>query len=135
MTTVFEIVGAIADQLRTLDGMTVYTEPPGVVTTPSIILSLGGIDYDTTMSRGSDDVTINTELFVTAGPQGAENLYSYLDGQGPNSIKALFEEDSTLDGLVHDCVLSTAGSADRAGMAQAQYLHIDLTFTVLAVLG
>jgi len=135
MTTVFGIIGAIADRLRTLDGMTVYTEPPGTVTTPAVILSLGGIEYDTTMSRGSDDVTVVAELFVTAGPQGAENLYSYLDGQGPNSLKELFESDTTLDGLVHDCALSSVGSADRAGVSKPEYLHIDLTFTVMTVLG
>lgn len=135
MTTIFEIIGAIAERLRTLDGMTVYTEPPGAVTTPAVILSLGGIEYDTTMSRGSDDVTIAGELFVTAGPQGAENLYSYLDGQGTNSLKALFEADFTLGSLVHDCALRSVGNADRAGMAQADYLHIGLEWIVMAVLG
>jgi hypothetical protein len=135
MATIFGIINAIAVQLRTLDGMTAYTEPPGTVTTPSIILSLGGIEYDTSMSRGSDDVTIIGELFVTAGPQGAETLYSYLDGQGSNSLKALFEADPTLGDLVDDCAVSVAGSAGRAQMAQSEYLRIELAWTVMATLG
>lgn len=135
MVTIKEIVDAIADGLRTLAGLTVYVEPPGAVDTPAVILSLGGIDYDTSMSRGSDDVTIIGDLMVTAGPQGVEKLYSYLDGQGLNSVKALFESDPTLGGLVHDCALSSVGRADRADMAQSEYFHLELAWIVMAVLG
>ena len=135
MVTIKEIVDAIADRLRTLGGLTVYVEPPGTVATPAMILSLGGIDYDTSMSRGSDDVRITGDLMVTAGPQGVETLYSYLDGQGANSLKALFEEDPTLGAIVHDCALSSVGRADRADMAQAEYFHIELEWAVMAVLG
>jgi hypothetical protein len=107
--------------------MTVYTEPPGVVTTPSRVLSLGGLDYDTDDGQGEVRRRADSPPTCSSPPalsgHGDPLLPTWTAVPSDRSLKALYEADPTLDGLVHDiAVQSTAGRADQGSqMAQARY--------------
>lgn len=71
-------------------------------TPPAIEIFPGVVTYDRTMARGLDEVLFTVRITVGAGlEQGAQdNLDSYLERTGTNSVKTLIESDLTLGGKV-----------------------------------
>ena len=132
MARIKPIVEAIAEVLRGLEGMTVYTEPVGSVDTPAAIVLLGPGDFTTTMARDSRDLDVVVDLFTSTGPQGMENLYAYLDDDGSASIDAALADNETLSGLVDSAEIVSYSKPDRAEMSNGEFYHVELTITVRA---
>lgn len=130
MAKIFPIVKAIAGVLESIDGLTVYKEPPRTVDTPAAAVYLAPLDYDTTMNRDSDDMAFVIDLFMTDGPQGIENLYEYLDSDGDRSVIARLAEDPTLGGLVDFAVLSVSDRPDRITVGTSDFVHVELLVSV-----
>lgn len=130
MADIKQVADGIADRLETIDGLGVHREPPGTVESPAAAVSLESVDYDSTMSRGSDDLTFVVDLFLTDGPQGLENLYAYLNGSGAKSIKAAVEEDPTLGGVAMYAVVTEARKPNRAEVGQGSFLHAEVAIVV-----
>lgn len=130
MPSIKTVADAIADRLRAIDGLQVYVEPPGTVDAPAAVVLLRAIDYDTTMSRGSDELSFIVDLFTTLGREGIENIYGYLDGDGGRSIKAVVEEDPTLNGVVFDAAVTGTGKPDRVDVGGAEFYHVEVMLTV-----
>lgn len=94
----WDVMGALGDGLRTIQGLRVYpyTEarvmpPAGMVTLPRTYA------FDATFDRGSDDLTIPIVIFV--GRVDAESshraLCAYVDGAGSYSVKEAIEKYDT----------------------------------------
>jgi hypothetical protein len=132
MARIKPIVDAIAEVLRGIEGMTVYTEPVGTVETPAAIVLLGAGDYLTTMAKDSRDFAVAVDLFVSTGPQGMEKLYSYLDDDGPNSIDAALDDDESLGDLVDSAQVASYLAPDRVEMSNGEFYHVELVIRVMA---
>lgn len=70
--------------------------PPGVQIIPP------GVEYDRAMRRGLDEWTFTIQAFVSFGEEfsAQQNLDAMCSPSGTQSIKALLEADTTLNGTV-----------------------------------
>lgn len=128
MADIQQIVEAIATLLRTIPDLTVYTEPPGTVDTPAAVVLLGPGTYDTTMSRGTDDMGFVLDVFESStSPQGMQNLYAYLAGSGSKSIVAKFHSDPQLGGVVQFAEVTGWEKPDRVEIGDSEYYHVEIT--------
>jgi hypothetical protein len=99
---------AIADRFSEIPNLTGLKKVPGEITPPAALVVLETINYDTTMQRGSDEYVFIGLVLVskTAEKAGQDALFEYMSGAGVKSVKAKFEEDPTLGGLVYDANVS-----------------------------
>lgn len=128
MADIQAVIEGVATALETIPGLQVHTEPPGTVAAPAAVVALAGIDYDTTMARGTDDLTITVDLFVSlSGTQGMQHLYAYLDGAGEKSIVQAVAGDVTLGGVAEFVYVDGASKPDRVEMGQTELYHVEVS--------
>lgn len=89
-----DVMAAIGDGLRTIDGLRVFDFPPNSAQPPFAFVGMPeSIAYDLTMRRGSDrftiDVYVGVSSVVDRSAQAA--LCDYAAGSGPLSIKEAIE--------------------------------------------
>ena len=87
-------------------------------------IELGPIDYDSTMDRGSDDVTWTLSFIGDAHAEGIRNLYQYLNGSGAKSVKACFHQNPKLDGVVEWAVITDSEKPDHVEIGQAEFYRV-----------
>jgi len=71
---------------------------------PTIDIRPGGIQYDTAMARGNDDMTFLVRAIVAFNDDvGAQTkLDTLLDATATDGLKTVLEHDKTLGGVVSD---------------------------------
>lgn len=89
-----DVMTEIAEVLRELDGLHVYSKPTGRIEVPALLVPLPKITYDETYARGQD--TYEMDLVLIAGPAGdrpggAVVASRYTTGAGPDSVKAALD--------------------------------------------
>lgn len=90
------VMDEIAVRLRLAPSLTgrTYAYPPGSVTPPTAIVSYpSNYAYDETYGRGMDRMN-GTVVVVVGKPterQSRDQLTKYVDGSGPESVKALLD--------------------------------------------
>lgn len=100
MADISALVAGLATRLKTISGLHVYTRRPFTIDAPAAVFSLEQIDFDTTMSRGSDDIMFLATLFTQMGSdRGEDQLYAYMARSGALSINDAIDGDTTLGGL------------------------------------
>lgn len=101
----------------------VYTRRPGTIDTPAMIFSLERIEYDVAMSRGADDIMLHGTVFTSmATDRGESQLYDFMRGSGPTSIKAVIENgDETLGGVAQYVVVTGVRAPGIATYGGSQY--------------
>lgn len=94
----------LATALSQIHGLTVSTTQTSNVQPPHAIISLPSGEYDSTMGRGSDTLTLQVTIYMTRAddPMGLELLDDYVAGHGSRSVKAVLEEptDTGLDAMI-----------------------------------
>lgn len=136
MASVTTIRDALRTRLRTISGLRVPDRPPGEISPPTAIVTGPSINYDSTMSRGSDDFTFTVTLLVSrAWDRAAEDqLDAYLAGSGSGSIKATLE--ATPAGLGESTVdfvrVTSSTEPDMIEVGQVEYLGVQFTVDVTA---
>lgn len=129
MTGIFEVITAVADLFASV-GFNAYKEPVGTVDSPAVIVTLGPGQPDSSMDGDSDDYVLVADLFFTAGPQGMENLYEYLNRAGDRSLVTLFKVNEDLDGLVDWARISSWDKPNRVVMANGTFYHVEIQISV-----
>jgi hypothetical protein len=91
---------AIATQLQTVPNLTVSQFRVNAVQAPHAIISVPSGQYDSTMGRGSDTVTVQIIVLVSRADDetGLALLDEFVVGHGLRSIKTVVEQASG-DGL------------------------------------
>jgi hypothetical protein len=120
------IADAIATRVRTITALTNRTsafgkdfaDPPWAIVVPS---PGDFITFDSSMARGSDDLTFIIKVVVLAGDDRASQdaLTTYLDTSGSGSIKAAV--DGTLGGVVSFATVTAARNYGEVQWAGVQY--------------
>lgn len=88
----------LAAALGTIDGLRAYGYYADNVTPPSAVVDWPDeIDYDSTMQRGSDRVTLPVGVLVGRldARSSRDRLSKYVAGDGPDSVKAAIEAHVT----------------------------------------
>lgn len=107
MPTISQIREGIQVRLRTIPDLKVPKRVPDTVDPDAAVVRYAGTNFDTSMSRGSDDQTWIVQILTSkASDRGQDALYEYLDGEGARSVKAAFEADPKLGGLVDFAVVA-----------------------------
>lgn len=117
-----------ATALRQIHGLTVSTTQTSNVQPPHAIITLPSGQYDSTMGRGSDQLSLQVVVYITRAddPVGLELLDDYVAGHGSRSIKAVLEEP-TDTGLTDAMVrvrsyeVGTASSPDGSEFLAATF--------------
>ena len=117
MADIGALLEGLSAQLETIDGLRVREEMTGSIHPPAAVLSLDEIAYDTTMARGSDDVTFNVHVFTSMASErtGQQALFEFLNGSGPKSVRAAIDADPTLGGRA---MYAEVRSVDDVGIAK-----------------
>jgi hypothetical protein len=106
MASLSALRAGLATRLATISGLNAHADVPDSVTPPAATVRPAPetfIQWDTSMSRGSDDCTFVVTLFVSRASDtaGQSALDEYLAGSGAKSIKTAIEGDATLAGIAH----------------------------------
>ncbi len=102
MADIEQVFAGIGERLRTIPALKVHETWPDEITPPAAAIRLGGVTFDTTQSRGSDDLVVIVHLFTsrTMTTAGQAKLYGFMKGSGESSVKAAIEGDPTLNDTV-----------------------------------
>ena len=114
-----EIRHGLVDGLKTLPGLTVSPYRAANVQPPHAVIGLPQIEYDGTMGRGMDTLSLQILVYVTRADEelAQASIDEFLSGHDGQSLKTVLE-DTGLTGLTQASVTllrtetGTASSAD-----------------------
>ncbi len=123
MADIAALLEGLGAQLETIQGLRVHEEMTGSVHPPAAVLSLDEITYDTTMARGSDDVTFHVHVFTSMSSEraGQKALFAFLAGSGEKSVRAAIDADPTLGGVAMFAEVQSVGDVGIAKFADVSY--------------
>lgn len=137
MADLAAIRAGIARNLSVIPDLQVSAYMLANPTPPCVQVIPGDTDFDLSMHRGLDEITMR--VVVTVGlvaDIGAQvSLDEYLDGSGPRSIKQAVESDSTLGGVVADASVTTATGPKVLASEQGGVLFSEWTVQVIGTGG
>jgi hypothetical protein len=125
---------ALAAAVNSISGLVVHATIPSSLNVPAAVIAPATgqfLTFDTTMSRGSDDLAFRVLVLVgvqdDAGAQG--KLDAYLAGSGASSIKAAVEADPDLGGTVHYVTVEGASDYGLHDFGGTSYFGAAFTVT------
>lgn len=125
-----DLMDELATALGTLDGLRVFPYYADRVTPPAAVVGWPELDYDTTMARGADRLTL--PIYVMVGKVDARSsrdaLAGYLDGAAPGSVKA------ALDGGTYtacDSVRVLSATVQALTVAGVEYLAAEFQVDIM----
>jgi hypothetical protein len=125
----------LATQLQTISGLRVYEYIPGTPNFPCAVIRLNRVGYDSTLSRGSDEIDFVITMAVGRADDriAQTSIETYLAGTGSLSVKTAIENDPTLGGAALNTRVQEArniATEDRGdGLS---FLTVDFAVTVIA---
>lgn len=108
--TIGQIVDGIEARLLTIPGLHVTDYSPDQTVYPAAFITVPEVDnYRATFGRGRVQLNPTVTVLTSASFDriGQKALLSFAEWQGANSIPAAIEGDTTLGGLVDDCVVES----------------------------
>lgn len=136
MTGIQDLIDAMAVPTKLISGLHVYAQRPLTIDAPALVFGLNEITYDVAFSRGADEATFVLTVFTqSASDRGEAQLYSYLDANGDNSIKAALEDDETLGGVVQWCTVTHIRPPGLAVYGGANFYGCAMDVSIGATLG
>lgn len=134
MATVSAIRDGIVAVLQPIDGLRPVAYVKGSIVPPAAIVAPLSISFDSTMGRGSDDFLFAVTVFVSdAWSRTAQDaLDAYCDSTGAKSIKAAFEADQDLNGVVHFARVAEMRDYGAVTYAGIQYIGAEFVIEVTA---
>jgi hypothetical protein len=95
-----DVIGALQQQINSIDGLRVYDHPPSTVDPPAAIIQPPVIDYRNAFKIGLVTLELEVAVLLPAVVDREQlNLFGYLDWYGPQSVALAIGNDRTLGGL------------------------------------
>lgn len=136
MTTLAEATDALAAQIQSQTGLTVFDHVPGQIVPPAAIMEAPTVaDYTEDLDEGS--LTADVELTVLVSSTVDVNqraLYPYTERSGSSSIYQAVKADRTL-GLGNDVQAWLLSSRPLGLQQMAAYQHYGGSFMVRVIVG
>ncbi|WP_433114288.1 hypothetical protein [Micromonospora sp. CA-246542] len=109
-----------------------YAYAPDSVSVPCFYVGGVEIDYDITMGRGSDELTLTCVVLVSAknDRSGQAQLDAYISGSGPSSLKAAIEADPSLGGACDTLDVTRQQGYGFHTVGESKYLGAELVVNV-----
>ena len=136
MATTREMREGIAAVLQAaFPDVNVYAMVPGDMVTPAAIVISGPKQYDLAMGHSFAQHEFTVMVIASRVDQGAgqEVLDDMSDAEGDRSVKAAFDANPSLDGLI-PMTLSVTGSSGNGSVSFAgiDYMKTDFTISITA---
>lgn len=135
--TVRQVRSGMADRLKTITGLRVYSTVPGQFSPPSAIVGMPTRPPTETFQRGTDrwDLVVWLVVARQADQQSEKALEGYLNPTGSTSVRAAVYGDRTLGSVVNDVHETSAEPVDftfGTGDNATTYLGIEFRYLILA---
>ncbi len=134
MASLSSIRSGLSTRLATISGMSVYSFVPDSIEPPTAVVGvMSSVDYDSTMSRGSDLYEIPLYLYVSRvdAELSQDSLDEFLAGSGSKSIKQAIEGDSTLGGVVSSARVVEASNYGVYTINSIDYLGVEFSVEII----
>ncbi|MAW27007.1 MAG: hypothetical protein CL498_03330 [Actinobacteria bacterium] len=134
MASLSSIRSGLSTRLATISGLSVYSYVPDSIEPPTAVVGvMSSVDYDSTMSRGSDSYEIPLYLYVSRvdAELSQDSLDEFLAGSGSSSIKQAIEGDSTLGGVVSSARVVEASNYGVYTINSIDYLGVEFSVEII----
>jgi hypothetical protein len=134
MASLSSIRSGLSTRLATISGLSVYSYVPDSIEPPTAVVGvMSSVDYDSTMSRGSDSYEIPLYLYVSRvdAELSQDSLDEFLAGSGSSSIKQAVEGDSTLGGVVSSARVVEASNYGVYTINSIDYLGVEFSVEII----
>jgi len=134
MASLSSIRSGLSTRLATISGLSVYSYVPDSIEPPTAVVGvMSSVDYDSTMSRGSDSYEIPLYLYVSRvdAELSQDSLDELLAGSGSSSIKQAIEGDSTLGGVVSSARVVEASNYGVYTINSIDYLGVEFSVEII----
>jgi|TARA_R100001463_G_scaffold9738_2_gene29082 hypothetical protein len=134
MASLSSIRSGLSTRLATISGLSVYAFVPDSIEPPTAVVGvMSSVDYDSTMSRGSDSYEIPLYLYVSRvdAELSQDSLDEFLAGSGSSSIKQAIEGDSTLGGVVSSARVVEASNYGVYTINSIDYLGVEFSVEII----
>ena len=134
MASLSSIRSGLSTRLATISGLSVYSYVPDSIEPPTAVVGvMSSVDYDSTMSRGSDSYEIPLYLYVSRvdAELSQDSLDEFLAGSGSSSIKQAIEGDSTLGGVVSSARVVEASNYGVYTVNSIDYLGVEFSVEII----
>jgi len=128
------IRNGIGTNLGGITSLIVYSFVPDFIEPPTAVVGvMSSVDYDSTMSRGSDSYEIPLYLYVSRvdAELSQDSLDEFLAGSGSSSIKQAIEGDSTLGGVVSSARVVEASNYGVYTINSIDYLGVEFSVEII----
>ena len=134
MASLSSIRTGLSTRLATILGLSVYSYVPDSIEPPTAVVGvMSSVDYDSTMSRGSDMYEIPLYLYVSRvdAELSQDSLDEFLAGSGSSSIKQAIEGDTTLGGVVSSARVVEASNYGVYTINSIDYLGVEFSVEII----
>jgi hypothetical protein len=134
MASLSSIRTGLSTRLATISGLSVYSYVPDSIEPPTAVVGvMSSVDYDSTMSRGSDMYEIPLYLYVSRvdAELSQDSLDEFLAGSGSSSIKQAIEGDTTLGGVVSSARVVEASNYGVYTINSIDYLGVEFSVEII----
>ena len=134
MASLSSIRSGLSTRLATISGLSVYSFVPDSIEPPTAVVGvMSSVDYDSTMSRGSDSYEIPLYLYVSRvdAELSQDSLDEFLAGSGSSTIKQAIEGDSTLGGVVSSARVVEASNYGVYTINSIDYLGVEFSVEII----
>ena len=134
MASLSSIRTGLSTRLATISGLSVYSYVPDSIEPPTAVVGvMSSVDYDSTMSRGSDMYEIPLYLYVSRvdAELSQDSLDEFLAGSGTSSIKQAIEGDTTLGGVVSSARVVEASNYGVYTINSIDYLGVEFSVEII----
>jgi hypothetical protein len=130
MGSISDVRNGLKTRLATISGLSAYALVPMTPNLPTALVQPRSIDFDTSMTRGSDRLIFDVTLLVADSitELAQSQLDPYLSGSGAQSVKAAIEADQTLGGAADWCRVTEVNA--YGDMPYSGKLYLGARFTV-----
>ena len=132
--TIAEIRRGLAEQLALVPGLRVAEHLPEQLNPPVAIISRARVDYHQAMRGGVSEWTMDIQLIAgrMADQATQRQIDAWLSWDGPESVRAALEQDSTLGGRVESSIVRGADALTSISTGDNEYLGVTVNVTVFA---
>ena len=134
MASLSSIRTGLSTRLATISGLSVYSYVPDSIEPPTAVVGvMSSVDYDSTMSRGSDMYEIPLYLYVSRvdAELSQDSLDEFLAGSVSSSIKQAIEGDTTLGGVVSSARVVEASNYGVYTINSIDYLGVEFSVEII----
>ena len=134
MASLTSIRNGIGSNLSAISSLSVFNYVPDSIEPPTAVVGvMSSLEYDSTMSRGSDTYNIPIYMYVSRvdAELSQDSLDSYLDGSGSTSVKSAIEGDTTLGGVVSSARVVEASNYGVYTVNSIDYLGVEFSVEII----